>query len=383
MINVLRRIVVVCTVALCVSTGFAQPATKPATTKPATMPAADFPPVTLRAAAIAPEAALAKIADQTGAILVTDSGTLFNDGQSPAAMLVDVQNQPFWVAMDGICRGARVGVRGLGSGDEQIAIFQSNENKPLWGDRPSYPCGPALFIPEAVTRTDHRDFFRSKSAEPVATVSVDVWTDPRLKAMSIAGPVRLREAVDERGHTLPRDPTDVEQAGGANGAQWSYRMNVRLLLPSNIGKRIARLRGEVTFVTITNRDTFEVKAADAEGKMQRVLGFPVEIKDLTIGTGGGTVRVGTIRGNADAAEWGAFLPRFGDIVQQIQLLDENGTPMRTNGWGSSSSDRFVERSITYVADNNEKAKPTKLVWVVPTETRDVTVPFELKDLVLP
>jgi hypothetical protein len=45
------------------------------------------------------------------------------------------------------------------------------------------------------------------------------------------------------------------------------------------------------------------------------------------------VRVGTIRGNADAAEWGAFLPRFGDIVQQIQLLDEDGMPMRTNGWG--------------------------------------------------
>jgi hypothetical protein len=51
--------------------------------------------------------------------------------------------------------------------------------------------------------------------------------------------------------------------------------------------------------------------------------------------------------------------------------------------GSTSSDRFVERSITYVADNNDKAKPTKLVWVVPTETRDVTVPFELKDLILP
>jgi hypothetical protein len=383
MINVLHRIVVVGCVLALASVAFAQPATKPATKPATTQASADFPPITLRDVAIAPEAALAKIADQTGAILVTDSGTLFNDGQSPAAMLVDVRRQPFWIAMDQVCRAAHVGVRGLGSGDEQIAIFQSNENKPLWGDRPSYSCGPALFIPEAVTRTDHRDFFRTKSAEPVANVSVDVWTDPRLKAMSIAGPVRLREAVDEHGHALPRDPTDVEQAGGANGAQWSYRMNVRLLLPPNVGKRIARLRGEVTFVTITKRDTFEVKAADAKGKTQQVLVFPVEIKDLTIGAGGGSVRVGTIRGNADAAEWGAFLPRFGDIVQQVQLLDEDGMPMRTNGWGSTSSDRFVERSITYVADNNDKAKPTKLVWVVPTETRDVTVPLELKDLILP
>jgi hypothetical protein len=328
--------------------------------------------------------ALGKIADATGAVIVTDSGTLFNDGQSPAAMLVDVRRQPFWIAMDQVCRAARVGVRGLGAGDAQIAIFQRNEGTPLWGERPAVASGPALFIPEAVTRTDHRDFFRAKAAEPVALVSVDVWTDPRLNALTIAGPVSLREAVDEAGVTLPRDPSDVDSAGGPNGARWAYRMNVKLLLPPNVGKRIARLRGEVTFVTVTKQETWTLdKLADAKGKTHAILGYPVEIKEVTVGAGGGSVRVATVRGDRVAQQWGSFLQQFENLVQQIQLLDEVGTPMHVNGWGSSSSDQFVERSVNFTAENNDQAKPTKMVWVVPTETREVVVPFELKDLVLP
>jgi hypothetical protein len=368
----------------------AQAGPAPATTQAApatTQAAAEFPPITIRANAIAPDEALGKIVQATGVEIVTDSQTLFapGQGQAPGAMFIDVRRQPFWLAMDSVCRAARVGVRGVSAGDPRIVVFERNEGTPLWGDRPHVVSGPALFVPEALTRVDQRDFFRAKPAAPVVTLALDAWLDPRLQALTTAGPMRLIEAVDEAGNALPRDPADTDAAGGPNGAQWLHKLRVRLALPPDAGKRIARLRAEVTFVAISRSETWEIeKLADAKGQKRDVLGFPVEVQEVTIRPGGGAVRVGAVRGGADAATWGRFLHLFQDsLVTQMQLLDETGTPMRKPGWGSSSSAQFIHRTVDFTAEGNDQAKPTKLVWVVPTETRDVTVPIELRDLVLP
>ena len=58
-----------------------------------------------------------------------------------------------------------------------------------------------------------------------------------------------------------------------------------------------------------------------------------------------------------------------------------------NGTSTSVAGGKLEATLNYTRGRfgNVPApgEPVKIVWEVPTETRDVTVPFELQDLPLP
>jgi hypothetical protein len=71
----------------------------------------------------------------------------------------------------------------------------------------------------------------------------------------------------------------------------------------------------------------------------------------------------------------------------IRLLDERGQAMARTGSSTSGGPEQVEMTVEFNprawGHDRRLGEPAKLVWTVPTETRDVRVPFEFKDLPIP
>src|SRR5205823_14936352 len=69
---------------------------------------------------------------------------------------------------------------------------------------------------------------------------------------------------------------------------------------------------------------------------------------------------------------------------KLQWLDAAGHPLDRRGSGSRPAGGDIEITASFArgqrGDGNQVGEPTKLVWDVPTETRDLTVPIEFKDL---
>jgi hypothetical protein len=75
------------------------------------------------------------------------------------------------------------------------------------------------------------------------------------------------------------------------------------------------------------------------------------------------------------------------IHTRLRVLDAAGGTWDSRGWSTTSNNNELSMEITYMRGNGPDGRPTgdpvKLEWEIPTETRDLTIPFEYTDLPLP
>jgi hypothetical protein len=96
----------------------------------------------------------------------------------------------------------------------------------------------------------------------------------------------------------------------------------------------------------------------------------------------------TIARGGDAGEVGEALQST--VYTRLKVLDAKGQPLEHRGYSSTGRNNETEMTLHFgqghrFADGQDEptGDPVKLLWEVPTETRDVTIPFEFTDLPLP
>ena len=235
--------------------------------------------------------------------------------------------------------------------------------------------GPFLF---EVVAVEHSIQIPAGSDGDEATVELRMWTEPKLRAFNVGGGLTVRTALDEREHSLQPRQTRVDGAGQASGSSATLRLG----LPANCGRRIARLSMvDHCFIQRTS-SVIELKWGDAINS-RVVEGMNVSMTTKLEQPSVCEVTLTVSRGERSDLDWGDLRLAIADLYPQ--LLDTAGAPMQPFNLHNQSGDEPL--TIKYSWNNNDsRGRPRaagKVVLDLPTDVKWVDVPVELRDLPLP
>ncbi len=169
--------------------------------------------------------------------------------------------------------------------------------------------------------------------------------------------------------------------GRSSSLSTAYMLTSRWNLAPGHGRRIPKLRGVIP-VTIANKtDTIQVDLGGADPTTHSVNGMKFEISPMSVETGSRySVKVHMTRGEAD--------PKY--MQQIVTMVMDAGPRMVTDGRSvrpgttaitqTGAEDRTITFSISVAQGGSP---PQQFILDVPTDMRDVRVPFEFTDLPLP
>jgi len=151
------------------------------------------------------------------------------------------------------------------------------------------------------------------------------------------------------------------------------------------GKKIAKLRGGMRFVVQTRSETLDVPdVMKAKNVQKTIAGRRILLKEVKKAGDQYEVQTTVYRTGLSPAEWNAM--NYPGAA--IRLLDKDGKPLSSRGWGGGGGPDEMSYNWTFARDawggGDEKAgEPFRLVWEIPTETRPMDVDFKFQDLPMP
>ena len=288
----------------------------------------------------------------------------------------------FWTAFKDLCQKAGVYPQPYGGGARMTLQQGSN---PQWAG-PSTVSGPFLIVANRIQRTNSVEFTTPDNVQRECNLTLTAMSEPKVRVVQSSYAVDVKEAVDENGNSLV---ADAQSSYGMNsGQQWMWNLQARLAYPEkNAGQRVARFRGAVKFLVQLESETFEVTdVLTAKAVEKRIANRRIQFKQAKKQNENQyEVQVVLYRDGMPQAEWGAM----SSSAQGVKLLDKDGRALSSNGWGTSSDGQKLEfnwsfgRQQHFGAGEGKPGEPYRLTWEIPTETREMEVPFEFKDLRLP
>ena len=346
--------------------------------------------VTLSVENLSAVTAIREIAQQTGVKLQLYPIDLWQTDAAPP-VTIDARRSPLWLVVRQLC--------------EQLALEPSVNDDGLrlvpstgcgLARGPGTVAGPLLVSAARITRLQAIDFSQGGTRNDEFTLSFNVLAEPKLRVMPGPAAVQLTEAIDDAGNSLlpGRDTPEVSYNSG--GPAWSFA--TRLRYPTDPpGKRIDRLAGVITLPVAVRFATLELTDITAAGPHVMTAAVVAEEPSESPRF---AVRNVTQTGERWEVSLSAVAPRgrqdeFNRLQQMlynpdVRLLDETGRSiLRSSGPNFTSSDVPNSLYMTLVFDRNlSDGRPApgparRLVWRVPVETRQIALPFEIRNLPMP
>ena len=353
--------------------------------------------VTLHLAKATPRKAFEALAAQAGTVLKAFPDEMWEQFGQPTVHL-DVDRQPFWVAMRDLCRQTGIDLTLV---DGKPRLTSTGGGSSRIAARQAAVAGAFLIVPVGANLS--RSVTYEVDDPPVAedfSIQFLAFPEPKLNVLRVTQGMTLREAVDDKGNSLLPEPPKADGAAGQQPAgqdeldlsagtvgDGSFMLHAQFRRPKEPGGRLVRLRGTVGFQLQVESQTIEVrdllKARDAA---RTVNGTRVVFHDLMRKDKEQYLLRLTAYATPDAAGWEEFEQ---SMHQRMKVLDESGQALDAAGADTTNAaDGKVEMTLTFTPshrpdDNRQSGEPTRLTWDVPTKTRDVIVPFEIRDLKLP
>jgi len=266
--------------------------------------------------------------------------------------------------------------------------------RPSWVDAPMLVRGPFVLAPRTMARMSR---VWLESDEPQTTqsmeLSIQLMSDPRVRMFELVRELEVEVAQDEQGRSLMlpppegrRDPPRAQQTSHSD--DWLWSITARLGYPPPDSRRIALLRGTVRAAVVTQSAAIEVNDFKVPGE-RRAGDLRVNISQPRETREGFALPVTLFRDGRDDESW----RQIRDLARDrgaLRVTDEAGRPMGVflndlrSGPGDVSLVGEIQlRSETTLGVKRERKPPAKLIWDVPVEVRDISIPLEFKDLELP
>lgn len=355
---------------------------------PATRPAS----ITLHARELPVRKVVEELSKQASATLPVIPPDLFEQNPLPAAS-IDVDRQPFWRALEEI--GKKTGIEPVTSPDDPFPrMLLGLGNGGFWQE-PHVVSGPLVIFANDVERSNSVEFRRKAPGEfeRRVTVNLTAFCEPGLRVLAASQTVQVKRAVDEAGRKLVASPGDPEtpdfsQPGGPGNGLYSWNLAVVLDAPSADARRIARLAG-VTHVRIqTASERVEVEDVMKQRNVSRtVAGVPFTFRSLKKADIEYLLQLSLRRGKAREVDWQNL---HGSVYNgQMALYDRQGrlVAARATENGGEYGGNKIDATLRFVRESGVSdpaaGEPYKLVWLAPTQSRDIPVAFELQDLPIP
>jgi hypothetical protein len=295
---------------------------------------------------------------------------------------INADKQPFWTVMKDVCRQTHLVPEPMGgSSRNRITLMQRGN---AWGNQPTSSQGCYLVMAQSAQRNHTVDYANGGNAQTNFNLSLRCYIDPKVRIIRGSREAKIEEAVDDKGNSLALPNHNFENSFTPpwNGS-WCWDVSVPLQYRPDMGAKLARLRGSMHFTVITKAQTWDVPEILAAKEVEKTLPTcKYTIHQVTKnGDSQYTLKI-TITTAKD--QNGGPMSDFSTLQQQIKLVDANGRSYDTSGGGGGGGNGTVNYEFSfYNSTGGPLGVPTRLVWEIPIEMKDVSVPIEFNDLPLP
>jgi len=303
-----------------------------------------------------------------------------------------VDHLPFWTAMREI--GEQTGVE-LAQWNEGLRLVQTGGNGPTRGI--SVVSGPFLIVANTVNRSESIDLsqlhgpIRNAADVPPPErsfiVQLNAFAEPKLRLLQAASLAKLSVAIDDKGNSLlpPAPPGDATGVMTGITSNWTFTAALEYPGPK-VGTRIKQLKGSVEVVLQTKFQTLEIPRALAVRNVKRSAGgMQILFKGLTKnGEQYELAATATLPDSSHPEDWSRLQSIF--CARNVKLLDAKGVAWNVAGTGINGGNNSVEVTMDFSTDPHAQptaGEPSRLVLQIPTEYREISVPFEFADLPIP
>ena len=317
----------------------------------------------------------AEIERQTGNRFIDKrQGDVPQPGAMSSTVSIEIQDEPFWSAVDRILDQTNLSIYGYG-GEEGLSIVSRPEYE---GDRygsASYS-GPFRFEVLEVQGQLSRRQPERKSLK----LQLEVAWEPRLRPIALSQPIGDVEATTDTGSQIavsqPDAVLDVEVPDGTQSAE----IVLPLELPPREATKITSLRGKLRALVPGRRAEFRFdNLASAADKTQRRGGVQVTVDDVRKNNAIWEIHM---RVSLDEAN-GALESHRGWVFQnKSYLVDSSGQTIDNAGLETTRQTRN-EVGIAYLFDLPEGIEGLTWVYETPAAIVELPVEYEIKDIKLP
>ena len=337
--------------------------------------------ITLHMKNASPAAIFAEISKQAETDMRPTPANLW-ESRTWTGIDLDVDHQPFWVAMREICEKLQLGIQSSGLSREMM-ITDRNMMR-VWGQAPSVVSGPFLFTANMINSHRMIDLNQPGNATRNCNIQMLVFVEPKIRVLQGSYLARIEEAVDENGKTLVGAPRVVSEAMQPP-SNWYWNLSISLMPPADAGQKIASLKGKARFIIQTKAEKAEIADVLSARNVAKVVGGKrFTLKEVRKAGESYVVQMTLYRSGWSANEWMLMYP-----YNIFRLEDAKGNRlMRTgNAGGGGGGGDEANVNLTFARQawqcGESAGEPAKLLWEVPTESKEVLVPFEFKDLPMP
>ena len=293
---------------------------------------------------------------------------------------IDIDQQPFWAAMVEFCNKAKVQVRSMGN-EQDLTVMQGEGN---FSAPHCFSGSFAIFANNAQRTRSLQYADRGNGAGQVQkndVLTLDLYIDPRSRVASYDG-IQISEAVDDKGASLV---VDAKEDGGRSSSGmmqrgYSFPISVPLKYPNDGYTKLSRLKGTILLIMVAKTKTLEIPDFEkSSGQSASGAGMNVSVKSVKLGGQELSYELDVSRDKSQPSQGGGLFEQY----QSIHIVDAHGHTICSGGGGWGSDEEMTVSGSYGVGGVGKIAAPLKLVWEIPTETREENIKFELDDLPLP
>lgn len=311
---------------------------------------------------------------------------------------IDLDDQPFFIALRQLC--VQFNVWPTQTRQNNIAIAVANnqdddfEGEPMLSGMagPSVASGPFLFIIDQLVRTNTVDPSLEQDITGVLEIHCIILTDPKARPLVKPFGLTLDELIDAQGNPLPLPGRHPYGGDFFDRSDLIQNMSAHLHYPSDQGDSISRLKIIVRALMATKTQTLEIPdILSALGTEKSVAGIHCRIGDVEASDGRYRVQI-TMTCEDQTPE---ALGQLKEILSSgigIKLVDKAGRPIP---FRSVDTIRQVQeedkKSLSATLDfrqnqfttANPPGEPARLLWDIPVEIKEISIPFEFNNLPVP
>lgn len=319
--------------------------------------------ITLHMKDASPGEVFSSLSRQCGAPLPTWPDKLWDEPNWPKLTL-DVDRQPFWEVIADLSK--RLQVDYVTTEPQEIRIARDSGHPPA-----------GTFVSGAFLITADPIAFRNGM-----NIEVSVYGEPKV-VVTRAVSFKLDRAEDDHGNPLL--PQTSRRMFGRRFHTGSRQLAMPFQRPPDEVSRIGRLKGSVTLVVQLATDTWEVKdPATMTATTRLVDSVPVTLESFFPARAGGegyellaALPIGfNSRGTQD---------EITELIRKrMKVLDDHGRALTLAMVDSRATNDGAEVTADFIPgnppDGGRIGAPAKIVWEIPTETRQLVVPFDFKEI---
>lgn len=317
----------------------------------------------------------AAIEKQTSNRLVDNrQGDAPDDGALGGHVTIELNDEPFWPAVDKLLDVAQLDVYSYG-GESVLSIVSRNQENAKRFDRAHYTGPFRIEIIEIQSQRGLRQPQRNS-----LKLQMEVAWEPRLRPIALSQPIQDVEATTDTGAQLPVSQPeavlDVEVPDGTQAAE----IILSLSLPARNANRIASLRGKLRALVPGRQVKFQFDGiAKASGKSQQRGGVRVTVDNVRQNNAIWEVHM---RLALDESNQALESHRGWVLQNKSYLADADGEAIDNAGL-ETTRQTPNEVGVAYLFDLPNGLDGLSWVYETPAAIVEIPVEYEIRDIELP